>query len=181
MEGEGGEYQNLKSFVFQSSSITCIFAQGKIAISLSAFIPLGGLQLGIYFLQFYQITLKAGMHIDHVLEPYFFVVSANIRKCTLNYLVGGNSVALPAPREQHFHGKHQAAPHLWQVLRYLPGETGGVRAAVHQRVSRPSLMALVEYLIKNLTWALDLTLPFIFVIATVITVSRYHIQFIQKS
>lgn len=49
------------------------------------------------------------MNIDHVFEPFFFVLSANIRKCTLNYLVGENKVALPASREQHFHVKHQSA------------------------------------------------------------------------
>lgn len=46
------------------------------------------------------------MNIDHVLEPYSFVLSANIRICTVNYLVGGNKVALSAPRERHFHVKH---------------------------------------------------------------------------
>lgn len=45
------------------------------------------------------------MNIDHVLEPFLFVLSTNIRKCTLNYLVEGNKVALDAPREQHFHVK----------------------------------------------------------------------------
>lgn len=50
MRGEGGGCQNLKSLVSQSSSITCIFAQGKNAISLSAFILPGEAWRGVYFL-----------------------------------------------------------------------------------------------------------------------------------
>lgn len=64
------------------------------------------------------------MNIDHVVEPCFFVLSANIRKCTLNYLVGENKVVLPASREQHFDVKHQSAFDPVSDLGYLSGETG---------------------------------------------------------
>lgn len=42
-----------------------------------------------------QYNLKAGVIIAHVLEPFFFRLSANMWKYTLNYLVKGNKVALP--------------------------------------------------------------------------------------
>lgn len=63
------------------------------------------------------------MSIDHVLEPFLFVLSANIRKCTLHYLVGNKEVALPAPREQHFYVSWSSLLIPWQALGCLSAET----------------------------------------------------------
>lgn len=106
---EGGKHQNLKSLVSELISYLYI-CSGKNCYFLSAFVlPVDSGWL-FYFLQFYQITLKAGMNIDHVLELFLFVLLANIRKHTLNYLVGGNKVVQAVPREQYFHVEHQLAP-----------------------------------------------------------------------
>lgn len=82
------------------------------------------------------------MNIDHVLEPFLFVLSANIRKYTLNNLVGENKMACLLPESSTFMLNTSQLLILCQVLGYLPGETAGVRAAtgdIHQRVSRPSV------------------------------------------
>lgn len=91
----------------------------------------------MFFPYFYQITLKAGLNIDHFLEPFLFVLSVNIRKWTLNYLVGGNRWPCLLPESSTSMLNISLVPILCHILGYLSGETGDVRAAtgdIYQRV-----------------------------------------------